>query len=136
MLEYAKKITDLELLAIDRMIERYSSRIPTIIESIKNNIVKSKSMANVIFSTCHRAKGQTYSIPVYISDDYFNINDVFKKEYIDTENKDNFDIIKFQNEVYVLYVAITRCAAEIELNDKLKDYLITRIKLHLKHFYF
>ena len=126
MLEYAKKITDLELLAIDRMIERYSSRIPTIIESIKNNIVKSKSMANVIFSTCHRAKGQTYSIPVYISDDYFNINDVFKKEYIDTENKDNFDIIKFQNEVYVLYVAITRCAAEIELNDKLKDYLITR----------
>jgi len=126
MLEYAKKIIDLELLAIDKMIERYNSRIPLIIENIKNNVVKNKSMANVIFSTCHRAKGQTYTIPVYISDDYFNINDVFKKEYIDKDNKDNFDIKKFQNEVYVLYVAITRCAAEIELNDKLKDYLITR----------
>ena len=126
MITYAKKINDLEILALDRMIEKYGSMIIDVVDNVKYNSVKEKSQADVLFSTIHRSKGQTYTIPVYISDDHFDIKDIFKKEYIDVDNKEEFNIKDFENEVFVLYVAITRCAGQIELSEKLKDYLIMR----------
>ena len=126
MLEYAKKITDLELLAIDRMIDKYSYKIPEIIESIKKNVIKNKENAHVIFSTIHRSKGSTQNLPVYISDDVFDINTVFKNEYINNDSEKDFNISKFETECFVTYVAITRAYNELYLPEKIKNYLITR----------
>jgi len=125
MIEYAKSIEDLELIALDRMINKYGGQIPRIVDGIKNNTVIKKENADVIFSTCHRAKGQTYTIPVYISDDCFDIKSIFKKAYIDKENI-NFEY--YYEEMCILYVAITRAAGKIQLNDNLKDYLLLRWK--------
>jgi len=129
MIDYAKETNDLELLALNRMIEKYGSSIPNIVDSIKYNTVKQKNDANVLFSTIHRSKGQTYSIPVYISDDIFDLPSVFKKEYMKTENNDdNFNINNFYEETCITYVAATRAAGEIILCDKIKDYLLLRWK--------
>jgi len=125
MIEYAKSIEDLELIALDRMIEKYGSRIPKIVDGIKNNTTTKKENADVIFSTIHRSKGQTYLIPIYISDDCFDIKDIFKKSYID---KENIDLNKYYEEMCILYVAITRAFDKIELNPKLTDYLLLRWK--------
>jgi len=125
MIEYAKSIEDSELIALDRMINKYGGQIPRIVDGIKNNTVIKKENADVIFSTCHRAKGQTYTIPVYISDDCFDIKSIFKKAYIDKENI-NFEY--YYEEMCILYVAITRAAGKIQLNDNLKDYLLLRWK--------
>ncbi len=125
MIEYAKNTEDLELIALDRMIDKYGSKIPKIVDSIKNNTVIKKDNGDVIFSTIHRSKGQTYLIPVYISDDCFDIKGVFKKAYIDKETI-SFD--NYYEEMCILYVAITRAANEIQLNDKFKDYLLLRWK--------
>jgi hypothetical protein len=129
MIDYAKETNDLELLALNRMIEKYGSSIPNIVDGIKYNTVKQKSDADVLFSTIHRSKGQTYSIPVYISDDIFDLSNVFRKEYID---KENFNINNFYEETCITYVAITRAAGEIILCDKIKDYLLLRWKLFNK----
>ncbi len=126
MIEYAKTTEDLELLALQRMIYKYGDRIPSIVGSIKNNTTTNKNESHVIFSTIHRSKGQTYVLPVYISDDHFDIEDVFKNQYI--EGKKDFDIKKYYEEMCILYVAITRAAGQIELSDKLKNYLILRYK--------
>lgn len=126
MIEYAETTEDLELLALQRMIYKYGDKIPSIVGSIKNNTTNKKYEADVSFSTMHRSKGMTYSIPVYISDDHFDIEDVFKNQYIEG-NKD-FDIKKYYEEMCILYVAITRAAGQIELSDKLKNYLILRYK--------
>ena len=126
LLDYAKKITDLEILAIDRMIDKYSYRIPEIIESIKKNVTKTKENAHVIFSTIHRSKGSTQNLPVYISDDVFDINAVFKNEYINKEKDKDFHISKFETECFVTYVGITRAYNELCLPEKVKNYLITR----------
>jgi hypothetical protein len=125
MIEYAKGIEDLELIALNRMIEKYGSRIPKIVDGIKNNTTTKKENADVIFSTIHRSKGQTYLIPIYISDDCFDIKDIFKKVYID---KENLDLNKYYEEMCILYVAVTRPFDKIELNTKLKDYLLLRWK--------
>jgi len=124
MIEYANDIEDVELLALNRMVNKYGSKIPQIVDRIKNNTTTKKSEANVIFSTCHRAKGQTYTIPVYVSDDHFDVEEVFNKEYVFHE--EFFDINKYYEEMCILYVAITRAANEIELSPKLKSYLLLR----------
>lgn len=124
MIDYANEIEDLELIALNRMISKYGDRIPKIIDGIKNNTVNSKEKANVIFSTIHRSKGQTYSIPVFISDDHFDTEKIFRKAYID--KTDDFNISDYYEEMCVLYVAITRAAGEIQLSEKVKNYLLLR----------
>ena len=124
MIDYANEIEDVEILALNRMVNSYGSKIPQIVDRIKNNTTTKKSEANVIFSTCHRSKGQTYTIPVYVSDDHFDIEEVFNKEYVFHE--EFFDINKYYEEMCILYVAITRAANEIELSPKLKNYLLLR----------
>lgn len=126
MEKYAEKVDDLELKAIIRMIEEYGSRIPQLIDSIKNNTTKDKLKADVIFSTIHRAKGQTYSIPVLISDDHFDIEKFFKKRFVEKDKELN--IADYYEEMCILYVAISRASQDIELSDTLKRYLLLRYK--------
>jgi superfamily I DNA/RNA helicase len=128
MREYAESVEDLELLSLDRMVSKYGSDIPKIIDSIKNNSITEKERADVIFSTIHRSKGMTYNMPVYISDDHFDIEKAFRKAYVNVDPKENFDIKAYYEEMCIIYVAITRCAREIELSEKLKNYLLLRYK--------
>jgi superfamily I DNA/RNA helicase len=128
MIEYAKSIEDLELLALDKMIYKYGSQIPKIIDGIKYNTTKTKEEANVIFSTIHRSKGQTYILPVYISDDHFDLENAFRKYYIDKEK--GYEITKAYEEMCVIYVAITRCSGQIQLSDKIKNYLLLRYRFY------
>jgi len=126
MIEYAERIEDIELLAINRLVEKYGSLIPQIVDGIKYNTVKEKSKANVLFSTCHKSKGMTFTIPVYISDDIFDIPLVFRKEYIDMGSDKDFKIQDYYEETNIVYVAITRPYFQICFSDKIKDYLIMR----------
>ena len=126
MREYAEDTNDIELLSLIRMVDKYGSIIVDIVDGIQNNAVTDKSKANIIFSTCHRAKGATYHLPVYISDDILDLSNIFRKKYIEKDSK--FDIKKYEEEINIIYVAITRPYSTIELNDKIKDYLILRHK--------
>lgn len=123
MEEYAEKNEDLELKAIIRMIEQYGSIIPELIDRIKDNVVKDKTKADIIFSTIHKSKGMTYSIPVLISDDHYDIESYFRNKFI---IKDEKKIKDCGEEINIIYVGITRCAGDIELSDTLKRYLILR----------
>ena len=126
MEEYAENTDDLELKAIIRTIDKYGDIIPDLIDKIKNNIVKDKSKADIIFSTIHKSKGMTYSIPVLISDDHFDIETFFRNKFIN--KKANMNDENYKDEMSIVYVGITRCAGEIELSDTLKRYLILRYK--------
>ena len=130
LLDYAKRISDLELLAINRMIEKYSISIPQIISNIKKNVTTNRDLASVIFSTVHRAKGSTQNLPVYIADDIFDIETVFRKEYIDTEKEEDFDIKNYEDESFIAYVAISRAYNNLYLPDKIKNYLIMRYNFY------
>lgn len=132
MIEYANEVKDLDLIALNKMVDKYGDLIPKVIDGIKNNTVKDKDRADVLFSTIHRSKGQSYSIPVFVSDDHFDIETIFRKEYIKNDNdQENFNINDYYEEMCIVYVAISRCAGEIELSDKIKDYLLLRYE-HFK----
>lgn len=137
MCEYAEETVDLELLALKRMVEKYGSRILDIVNGIKNHSVTNKADADILFSTIHRSKGQTYNMPVYISNDHFDMGEAYGKKYnliknffdemfgegVNGAEKEEKNIYE---EMCIVYVAITRCAGEIELSDGIKQYLLLR----------
>ena len=129
MVDYAEKNSDIELLSLIRMVDAYGSRIPRLVDTIKNNTCRSKDNADVIFTTCHRSKGQTYK-NVKLCNDYGSVQDFFNKIYIENiQGVDRQKLIQdFKDECYVLYVAITRASGEIELNNDLKNWLLLRYK--------
>jgi len=132
MEEYAEDTKDLELKALIKMVEKYGSRIPKIVDSIKYNTTTDKQFASVIFSTIHKSKGQTYKIPILISEDHFDIDSFFEKRF---EKKDSdLEMDKVYPEMCIIYVAITRCAGKIQLSDIIKKYLIRRYEFYKNDF--
>jgi len=126
MIKYAEKVIDIEIISINRMIDKYGSLIPEIIDGIKNNTTTDLNKANVIFSTIHKAKGKSISLPLYISDDILDLPMIFNKEYINKDNDKDFKIQDFYEEANIVYVGITRSSGICTFSDKIKDYLIMR----------
>ena len=135
MKTYAEDIEEIELLSLIRMVDKYGSRIIDIVDGIKNNTVTDKDKADIIFSTCHKAKGLTIDIPVYISNDYLDLEVAYRNKYLKKDEDYGYkkkvekDI---SEEIFVIYVAISRCKDEIILNDSIKRYLLMRYK-HVGH---
>ncbi len=130
---FAERTDDIELLSLIRMVDKYGNRIVDIVDGIKNNAVTDKKKADIIFSTCHRAKGMTYSLPVYISGDYLDIEGLYKKKYItslDELNEKDKEYIQrdLSEELHIIYVSITRPSGKISLSDSIKRYLLMRYK--------
>lgn len=132
MKEYSEEVTDIELLSLIRMVDKYGHKIIDIVDGIKNNTVTDKNKADIIFSTIHKAKGLTISIPVYISNDHLDLEVVYKDKYLNKDSEDYNNkrkVIKdISEEIYCIYVAISRCKGKIELSDSIKRYLFLRHK--------
>jgi len=106
MKQCAKMSKDAELFSIIKIVEKYGNKIPEIVDRIKMAAVKDKEKAAIIFTTVHKAKGATYKMPVLIASDHVDLKD------------DDID----EEEIYIVYVAVTRAASEIELSRDLKQY--------------
>ena len=133
MKTYATEIEDIEILSLIRMVDKYGSRIIDIVDGIKNNTVTDKSKADIMFSTCHKAKGLTIDIPVYISNDHLDLEVTYRNKYLKKEDDFNDNDKKkakkdISEEIFIIYVAISRCKGQIELSDSIKRYLLMRYK--------
>jgi len=137
MKTYAEDITDIEILSLIRMVDKYGSRIIDIVDGIKNNTVTDKSKADIMFSTCHKAKGLTIDIPVYISNDHLDLEVTYRNKYLKKEEDYDDNEKKkakkdISEEIFIVYVAISRCKGQIELSDSIKRYLLMRYN-HVGH---
>lgn len=126
MEKYAQENEDIELLGFIKTINDYGSRIPELIENIKNCECKSRNDMELGVCTAHKSKGATFE-NVKIADDFFSMEDYFNKRYIEVkQDGDNSYFTKAEEEVCVLYVAITRAKKNIQLNNDLLRYLLLR----------
>ncbi|GCD10402.1 UvrD-helicase domain-containing protein [Clostridium tagluense] len=123
MEEYADSSKDIELLSLISMVKKYGAQIPSLVESIEGNTVKSKETSQVIFTTIHKSKGMTFKNMV-ICNDHMDLADFYKKKFI--EEDQDLKQETFKEECCILYVAITRVSGEIELSDNYKEYLVLR----------
>jgi superfamily I DNA/RNA helicase len=105
--EYIEKTEDAQFAMMVEIVKEYGNEIPEIIKTIKEKHIEgdNKEDAEMIFSTVHRSKGMEYDA-VQIVNDFITEE---KLEKINTDlKKESIDYSKLNEEINLLYVAITR----------------------------
>jgi superfamily I DNA/RNA helicase len=121
--EYIKKTEDAQLGMMVEIVGEYGNEIPGIIKRLKD-LHSERDKAEMIFSTVHRAKGMEYD-EVQLVDDFVT---EAKLEKLNGEKKEKdevpVDIGKWNEEINLLYVAITRTRNKLHIPEKLlpKDF--------------
>ncbi|MNJ89069.1 DNA helicase IV [compost metagenome] len=105
--EYISKTEDPELGIMVEIVKEYGNEIPQILKTIKEKHLKNdnKEEAEIIFSTVHRCKGMEYD-SIELANDFIT-EEKIKKAAIELKNG-NQNYIKVNEEINLLYVAITR----------------------------
>jgi F-box protein, helicase, 18 len=118
--DYIKKTEDPQLGMLVEIVKKYGNRIHGIMKIIKDRHVSNKEKAKMIFSTVHRSKGMEYDA-VKLVDDF--ITEKTLENFKEGKNK-NYDPDKLNEEINLLYVAITRAKNCIYIPEKLlpKDF--------------
>jgi len=115
--EYIVKTEDAQLGMLVEIVKEYGNKIPKIIKEIKEKHVgdDNKAQAEMIFSTVHRSKGMEY-------DSMQIVNDFITEEKLEKlirDKKNDIDTAKLNEEINLLYVAVTRAKSSIYIPDSL-----------------
>lgn len=116
--EYVKNTEDAQLGMMIDIVEEYGDKIPEIIKELKQKHVgeDQKHTAQMIFSTVHRSKGMEYDA-VHLVEDF--ITEEKLEKYGDFDLLDDAQISKINEEINLLYVAITRTKNSIYIPETL-----------------
>jgi F-box protein, helicase, 18 len=117
--EYIEKTEDVQLGMMVEIVKEYENEIPSLIKSLKSKHVgdEDKAKAEMIFSTVHRSKGMEYDA-VQLVEDFVT---EAKLERLKTEKKEDevINIAKWNEEINLLYVAITRTKGLLRIPETL-----------------
>jgi superfamily I DNA/RNA helicase len=126
--DYIDKTEDVQLGMMVEIVNEYGNEIPGIIQSIKERHIADdkKDKAEIIFSTVHRCKGMEYD-SVQLVEDFITEEKLKKaKEDVAKENdntkkgeKKELNKAKLNEEINLLYVAITRTKNSLHIPEKL-----------------
>lgn len=112
--EYIEKTEDLQLGLMIEIVKEYGNEIPSILKKIKEKHIENedKEKAEMIFSTVHRCKGMEYDAIEIVND--FISEEKLEKLKSDVKSVTN-DLSKFNEEINLLYVAVTRTKNTIHI---------------------
>ncbi|MEP6846301.1 MAG: UvrD-helicase domain-containing protein [Panacibacter sp.] len=115
--DYIEKTEDVQLGMMVEIVKEYGNEIPGIIRSIKEKHIDGdeKEKAEIIFSTVHRCKGMEYD-SIQLVNDFINEEKLVKLKN-DKEKKLHID--KLNEEINLLYVAVTRTKNSIHIPEHL-----------------
>lgn len=120
--EYIRQTEDVQLSMMVEIVKEYENEIPSLIKTLKSKHVadEEKHNAAMIFSTVHRAKGMEYDV-VCLAEDFITEERLEKMKAEDSEELNNH---KWNEEINLLYVAITRTRTELHIPETLlpKDF--------------
>lgn len=113
--DYIDLTEDVQLKMMVQVVKEYGNDIPRILQSLKDQHVGSnqKDKADMIFSTVHRSKGMEYAT-VHLA------NDFIREGTLEILNKEEVEADKVNEEINLLYVAITRTQTAIHLPETLR----------------
>ncbi len=116
--EYIKKTEDVQLGMMVEIVREYGNKIPGIIKAIKEKHIDNddKENAEMIFSTVHRCKGMEYDTIQIVND--FTSEEKLEK-LLKEIKKDDLDYGKLNEEINLLYVAITRARSSVHIPETL-----------------
>lgn len=118
--EYIEKTEDVQLSMMSEIVKEYGGEIYDIIKSLKSLHIEGdeKAKAEMIFSTVHRAKGMEYDV-VYLVDDFITEERLEKMISDQKGKKEPLNISKLNEEINLLYVAVTRAKNKLYVPEGL-----------------
>ncbi len=116
--DYIAKTEDVQLGLMIEIVREYGNEIPSIIKKSKAKHVENneKEKAEMIFSTVHRCKGMEYDAIQIVND--FITEEKLEKIKADGKSED-VSVSKINEEINLLYVAITRTKNSIHIPQTL-----------------
>jgi len=116
--EYITKTEDVQLGMMVEIVKEYGNEIPGIIKSIKERHIDNddKEKADMIFSTVHRCKGMEYD-SIQLVNDFITEEKI--KKIIEQTKENDLNVAKINEEINLLYVAITRTKNVIHIPEAL-----------------
>jgi F-box protein 18 (helicase) len=116
--KYGEDVEDVEIMVVCKVVEKYTSRIPSLIEQILNKEVD-VSKCDVTFTTGHKCKGLEFD-NVELLDDFADL--VVRSEETGLMELQTAGKIA-PDEINLAYVALTRARKKLVLNNKIADFL-------------
>jgi len=112
--EYIMATEDVQLSMMVEIVKEYGNEIPSIIRKIKARHLDhdDKEKAEFIFSTVHKCKGMEYD-SVQIVEDF--INEEKLERAVSDKEVTEVQLSKLNEEVNLLYVAVTRARQELHI---------------------
>ncbi|TAL65736.1 MAG: ATP-dependent helicase [Burkholderiaceae bacterium] len=117
VVDYAESTRDAETKMLIKVVERYKNDTPKLVDQVIKNEVRDAAAANMVLTTAHKAKGMEWDC-VRIGNDFnflFEAEEEFCTEGCLAQET--------QQEVNLLYVAITRARQMCMLNDETQEWL-------------
>jgi F-box protein, helicase, 18 len=116
--DFIEKTEDGQLEMMVEIVRKYGNKIPEIIKTIKEKHVENdqKEKAEMIFSTVHRCKGMEYDT-IHLANDF--ITEEKLKKIMADPKKEQFSMSKLNEEINLLYVAVTRTKNNIHIPEPL-----------------
>ena len=105
-MKFCNQADDRELLMMGVLADRYGANLGNIMEDLKEACADDRDEATMVFTTAHKSKGLEYD-KVYLTNDF--------------ANKDEEDI-NLEEEVNILYVAVTRAKKEVVFPENFNFY--------------
>ena len=116
--EYADLSEDTELLTLIDMVEEYGNDLPFFMKNLRESHLEDgkRERADMIFSTVHRCKGLEYDA-VSLDEDFITEKKLIR---LTEENElSPTEIDRLNEEINLLYVAITRSRGKLTIPDSL-----------------
>lgn len=121
--DYIQKTEDSQLRMMSEIVKEYGNEIYSIIKELKNKHIEgdNKNKASIIFSTIHRCKGIEYD-EIEIVDDF-----ITESELMQLRSDKNANFARLNEEINLLYVAITRAKNIVYIPENLvpRDFIAT-----------
>ncbi len=116
--DYCEKTEDGQLAMMVAVVKEYGNEIPYLIRLLKEKHVDNdeKDKAEMIFSTVHRCKGMEYG-SVQLADDFITEEKLEKVK--DDPKKEDANLAKLNEEINLLYVAVTRAKNKLHIPETL-----------------
>lgn len=117
--EYIEKTEDVQLAMMVEIVKEYGNEIPSLIQLLKSKHVgdEEKDKAEMVFSTVHRSKGMEYD-SVELVDDFMTEEQLIRI-CRDKKSEVEAQILKWNEEINLLYVAITRARSVLRIPETL-----------------
>lgn len=117
LINYSKKTEDNELNMLISLVMKYKGKLYSLINDLKEIHLSNgqKHEADMIYSTVHKCKGMEYD-EVTIANDFYTENNLIEKY---SEMPTQHNVNKLNEEINLLYVAITRAKSKIHIPTEL-----------------